>query len=895
MSNIPSNIPFTDINAGHTISEMVDIINTNFDLVNLKGGGPEGIQGIQGVLGFSGPQGTQGIQGKHGNGWVTSENLDEAEAGDLYLTPEGVVQTYDGTSFQDVYNLTDELVSPFTHTGANIHPKNEFLNGTLVLGGTTPSTNTMLNIIGSQPSLALSTGAVNAEMKIGENNFQISSNNVLISSNGGASIGVKSGNIVNISPLADMTTNNEIHPFVTADNEGNIKHEEWKWGIRNNCVISNENLSNCYVGDDEHAIDGVWIKPDGNINFQNETGKYLKINSKNTGETTLKNVIKLNEKGISVGSYSNNDDFNFDPNNKGVYISGGSNRTCGHLTFVGSTSFEKYVNYDSALTPGGSGQNSVVVPSYLLDINNIQNNSIKDNSPLITIVPKIKNYFANTLHIKGGTYMGKGYDVLINGGDGIGEANNSTNTGGDVYIAGGENKSTGGGNNEIIGSLYNFGDVIIGVNPNNHPLLRTDANTSASSRAVSKDNANLSYFDICNFTAHANIITLDSDANNRMVYGYPNDGTSPKLTSIKQSTFKLNGLLTLCQNDVIRLNKKDAFTYQMLSGVYSFACMYYINNGTFKTKKDTSLHNLLTSNEYTSLAGGTTMGENIKFKTVFSTTTTNWQKIGNVVNCQTRIDFYYVCNANNELSILTPIKYRIGLNIFDPNTYAYDRIITDGILTNVELPLCLYDSNTINILRPNYVSGNGCAYTEKVILEDLETIGKAQATADPYFLNNVQVSVNNNTSYTNPVLVNKYSMVETINNSTNKHDNSGILNDNVVNNENTNMPRGYLWTDPIINDTQTLLVPKTRSTYIIPEYMDSVTVENSSSQRKGEYRKFVSLKKPYTSLTLNYSYLLNTGFEKNQHNDFIYVDGTSSNLIVNNSYNHQYDSDIISI
>ena len=51
MSNVPSNIPFTDINAGHTISEMVDIINTNFDLANLKGGGPEGMQGIQGVFG----------------------------------------------------------------------------------------------------------------------------------------------------------------------------------------------------------------------------------------------------------------------------------------------------------------------------------------------------------------------------------------------------------------------------------------------------------------------------------------------------------------------------------------------------------------------------------------------------------------------------------------------------------------------------------------------------------------------------------------------------------------------------------------------------------------------------------------------------------------------------
>ncbi|MBR4625634.1 MAG: hypothetical protein IKO56_08895 [Alphaproteobacteria bacterium] len=82
MSNVPSNIPFTDINAGHTISEMVDIINTNFDLVNLKGGGPEGMQGIQGVFGFSGIQGLQGIKGKRGAGWVTDTNLGDIEVGD---------------------------------------------------------------------------------------------------------------------------------------------------------------------------------------------------------------------------------------------------------------------------------------------------------------------------------------------------------------------------------------------------------------------------------------------------------------------------------------------------------------------------------------------------------------------------------------------------------------------------------------------------------------------------------------------------------------------------------------------------------------------------------------------------------------------------------------------
>ena len=145
MSNVPSNIPFTDLNAGHTISEMVDIINTNFDLVNLKGGGPEGMQGIQGVLGFSGIQGLQGIQGRRGAGWVTQSNMGDAEDGDLYLAPNGDVQSYNEGTWTTEYQLLDNVISPFTLTGTTIHPVDP--TNKTVLGGSNSATNSNVSAV----------------------------------------------------------------------------------------------------------------------------------------------------------------------------------------------------------------------------------------------------------------------------------------------------------------------------------------------------------------------------------------------------------------------------------------------------------------------------------------------------------------------------------------------------------------------------------------------------------------------------------------------------------------------------------------------------------------------------------------------------------------------------
>ena len=872
MSNVPSNIPFTDINAGHTISEMVDIINTNFDLVNLKGGGPEGMQGIQGVLGFSGIQGLQGIQGRRGAGWVTQSNMGDAEDGDLYLAPNGDVQSYNEGTWTTEYQLLDNVISPFTLTGTTIHPVDP--TNKTVLGGSNSATNSTLNIVGSDTAISISGGGTIADLKVDGGAFVVESDQVSLKTSN-TTLTLYGDNRILVSPLAGLTNDNTIHPFITVNSLGELTHQSnWEWGVVNESVVPNDTLNNCYVGDETHLLDGLWMDENSNINFKTDTDtSYLKINSKTTGEN-LKNVVKVSKNGICVGSYSNNQNLNYDTENSGIYVAGGTSQKCGQITLVGpSVGNVGYVNFDS-VEPTGTNANT---PTYTLNVNDTQNNNIKDNSPLITLKPNSTNFSANTLHIKGGTHTnGKGYDVLIDGGDSRGEWNQKEKTGGDVYIAGGSNRNNSSNGNEIRGSLYNFGDVVIGLNPNNHPSLRSGSATYASTRGVSKDKiSSVDFYDICNFTAHGNKIVLDSDANNRTVNGYPSNGSCPWLNDINQATLKFNGLTTIYKNNPVAINYVDAFMHQMISGVYSTSVMYYMSGGTLQTKRGVSIYSLLNSSEYSSLASGTTSG-NSKYRTVFSNITTSWQKIGNVVNCQTRVDLYFVINEYGEIAIMEPIRYYdTSSEGIKPDLYAYDNIVKNGIITNVELPICLYKTNTSGILRPSYVYGSGCTYTEKTNI-----IGMRIKTTDNYFLNNTTVSVNNNTAYTNPQHVKPFSTSNT-DCSTNKHDSNGKLKEQFSVSGNKNISKGYLKTDNILqgNDANyCLLTPRANSTYIIPEYISTVKV-NEGAANEDTKRKFVPLTKAYTSLNLNYSYLLNTGFEETIHNDFIYMDGTSSGWV----------------
>lgn len=138
-------LPIVDINAGDTMSGMVDKINYNFTLLSLKGGGPAGIQGIQGLRGPVGPQGMQGIQGARGNMIYdinpnTISDLSNYNLGDTFIY-DGViyqiVSNETGNGVQQITNLYDNVQSPFgfpENDLQTINPRTNYEKYPFILG-----------------------------------------------------------------------------------------------------------------------------------------------------------------------------------------------------------------------------------------------------------------------------------------------------------------------------------------------------------------------------------------------------------------------------------------------------------------------------------------------------------------------------------------------------------------------------------------------------------------------------------------------------------------------------------------------------------------------------------------------------------------------------------------
>ncbi len=160
-------LPIIDINAGDTMSAMVDKVNYNFTLLSLKGGGAQGLQGIQGIRGPVGDPGERGPMGPNGasiyNVDPTDSSLDPTpyENGDIFIYGGIIYQLNNKTLWEDdhsqglslVVDLPLSVQSPFTKgTSTNtINPQNSFSTYPFVLG---VSADSALNttIMGNQQS-----------------------------------------------------------------------------------------------------------------------------------------------------------------------------------------------------------------------------------------------------------------------------------------------------------------------------------------------------------------------------------------------------------------------------------------------------------------------------------------------------------------------------------------------------------------------------------------------------------------------------------------------------------------------------------------------------------------------------------------------------------------------
>jgi hypothetical protein len=226
--------------------------------------------------------------------------------------------------------------------------------------------------------------------------------------------------------------------------------------------------------------------------------------------------------------------------------------------------------------------------------------------------------------------------------------------------------------------------------------------------------------------------------------------------------------------------------------------------------------------------------------------------------------------------IVKPETFGPNLSGMNVSLYALHKILKNGILTNIELPVYLGKNQTTPI-RPNYVSGQGIAFTERPVdNSNTENVSPSSSnyrlTNDNLFLVDKPVSVNNNTSYTNPSVVSPYSGAGH-DSTTSKHEDNGQLTE--TGDMRNNMPMGYLCTDSVFGSGMTLLTPTDMNcAYIVPEYMDELDTEIDGQPRV--YRKFVTANKIYTSMTLNYSYLLNQGFSDDEYVEFKYDSGDTS-------------------
>lgn len=343
-------LPIIDINAGDTVSAMVDKINYNFTLVSLKGGGPSGIQGIQGIRGQQGDPGDQGEAGT--NAMIYSEQNPPATAqeGDINIW-DGCIYRFASGQWVLVVDLNQSVDSPFGlgANGQTINPKTEFVTNPVIFGvGTTqqssvPSNNSALHIHTDNSTRSVSFYSANAlkcSMGIVSTGFEI------LAENGGRIDIVGSpnssggyGNIITVSQngiyfpsrIAMLPTSTDVYKntyVLMASSNFNgqmttasgLSHPAKKWAINAggdamgelfgyNDYTFTKNIIGIHKSDRNDAhIDEInmGIKPEIRINGEFDVSDYghildSSLRFKAVSGTTESNVMWVARDGIVLG------------------------------------------------------------------------------------------------------------------------------------------------------------------------------------------------------------------------------------------------------------------------------------------------------------------------------------------------------------------------------------------------------------------------------------------------------------------------------------------------------------------------------------------------------------------------------------------------------------------
>lgn len=512
------------------------------------------------------------------------------------------------------------------------------------------------------------------------------------------------------------------------------------------------------------CIDKIYLKNNANIvqtgstELGNLSTTSLKFVSKERIESPATDTMWLTKYGIALGSLNMNanimngkfNDQSFSviefpsqtDQSAGFYI--GSNHTKIVSSIVATSKIAKTRSTPSLSYTASSADYSIRGEITLTSNSNVTADNFINNrySPIIGAIKRTdtdKN--ANdTLHIHGADGLSNtGCDIAITGGNTIGTTNLSF-VGGDVYIAGGSalrNSTT-----KIDSDLRRAGNVIIGINPLNHSDIFNRKNytsTGGVSQNSEKIPNQIGFYDINNVAIHGNKVTIDSNANFRMLtdqYTRPissnviaQGAVMPYVSIPDNATVSVSGVNTMLHNDPVVLSQEDVCSHQFMSGIMKriIRIQYDKSLNTFSI---TSIPQTYFENSYNTYTVNDNNGS------VYFITDQIWQKIGNIVNVQAYGRWF----ANKKG---TPNLYHIKDHMFyqknggtswdiggnqwfesdgcknktlekfltktKDNTFEYseirDRTINQPLTTFV-LPFTIKDVNA------TYCYGNGNIYTE---------------------------------------------------------------------------------------------------------------------------------------------------------------------------------------
>lgn len=805
-------IPIKNINSGDTISTMVDKINYNFDLISLKNGGPAGVQGVQGIRGEIGDKGEQGIQGIKGTGFIIDEEIHggdpaaEYNIGDIALSTDGVFYIVDENYKWVIYSdFILQLDSAFKVDDDII----KYRNGVkpLLLGATDEDSEV-------ESSLIYLKGDVGTTYEAYLDGYD----GVVLTKSLSERDGDKCLNLT-LSDDNSLYINGSIKLEGLTDATSNLKE----------LTAVEENTNNVILTGWQIDQNGVLYKNYGKIGKES-TGEideiFLtyqgKIKSRQNIELNINNIptAVIHKNGMTLGGYSG---LGLNANEFGLRISNPlSNSIYSPYIALNSLSSSEIdtVNFNNSLTSNAS---------YLINTSKNVTNLILSNlqTPIVTVSGESNaKQISKTLKISGASINrssnGVGQNVVIQGGNAKG---GSQSTGGDVYITGGELFQKKNDAN-ITGSLTGAGNVVIGLNPTTQKFNFDDAEDVTSTNPEG-----VNYFPIKNVAVHGERIVVDSGANWRK---QNSQATSPYAEVPQNTTLQLSGINTLyTQSPIILSSTDDIFNYQLLSGVMRQNYVIHYDSNTSK----------FTVNQITDEALQDTyisINDDSHHDLIYMVYQV-WQKVGNVVNAQLRSEWYFYNNTVTQDRGLYHLYATPTSGQYTNSTLT--RIINNSpsIQTIVELPI------SVSGQRCMWVAGEGGVFTE---LNSSTSSSDWLTTTQPLYVGNEHISQNNEIIYTGST-ANSYHNNTTFKKQTRfLYGTSFLAEDERLYHEVPTTYSGSWDENRYIKTSNSYKDINNSINYIFPTilYKDSSTT------------KIRPILKPYTSMLLNYSYILGNQF-----------------------------------